>query len=523
MNVTLYQNKSDNIKTDKVLEYICDVEGFFRDNQSITNPILLIEYKLLAFLFTPVYDNDIEINYDYIEDIEVSSKVDINKINYLFIKEFNRYYYVKDAEVYNNELLILPCHVDVLMSYKTQFRQLNALISRNEYFYNEYIEDDKMSYLYELDVNEYTITTGKDFTFNTNIDNPVTRNYIITTYVAGSRTPTETSIESPETNLPDISYISAGYNSYKIIQAMDKNYVDALAGYLLDNESDASFIISLTAYPFEIPDSSFTITTLRLGKNDINDVKVHDFIHTSLSSYYKVASFYVDTYAGFNRGFLALEPYTKYELHLPYYGYVELKYNDVADSLINIYYSFDWENGIAKINIYNHTKDYVIKSLTATIGIKIAINRTNFQQLADEKTQMYIKSAISTLGNAVSIGMGAVMDNPFMIASGITGMTGTMAGIGSKLATQHDKAHTSNNTGLEGLYGCQDVRLKVSKMIPRHITDYNKYYGKPVNQRYLLADLSGYTEVKDIRIENFTGLNDEKEELISLLTSGIIL
>lgn len=522
MNVTLYKNKSDNIKTDKVLEYICDVEGFFRDNQSIINPILLIEYKILESLITPVYDNDIEINYDS-EDLEIESTLNINDINYLYIEEFNRFYYVKDAEVYNNELLILPCHVDVLMSYKAQFKQLYALISRNEFFYNEYIEDDKMSYFYELDVNEYTIYTGNDFTFNTNIDNPVTRNYIITTYVAGSRTPAETSIESPETNLPDISYISAGYNSYKIIQAMQKNYVDALAGYLLDNESDASFIISLTAYPFEIPETSFTIATLRLGKTDVTNVKVHDFIHTSLSKYYKVASFYVDTYAGFDRGFLAYEPYSKYELYLPYYGYVELKYNEVADSLINIYYSFDWENGIAKINIYNHTKEYVIKSLTATIGIKIAINRTNFQQLADEKTQMYIKSAISTLGNAVSIGMGAVMDNPFMIASGITGMTGTMAGIGSKLATQHDKAHTSNNTGLEGLYGCQDVRLKVSKMIPRYITDYNKYYGKPVNQRYLLSDLSGYTEIKDIRIENFSGLNDEKEELISLLTSGIIL
>ena len=522
MNVTLYKNNSDNIKTDKALAYICDVEGFFRDSQSITNPILLIEYKLLESIVTPVYDNDIEINYDS-EDLEIESTFNINDINYLYIEEFDRFYYVKDAEVYNNELLILPCHVDVLMSYKVEFRQLYALISRNEFFYNEYIEDDKMSYLYELDVNEYTITTGNDFKFDTNITDVISRNYIITTYIAGSKTPSVVSIESPENNLPDVSYISAGYNNYKIIQAMQRNYVNTLAGYLLDNESDASFIISLIAYPFEIPETSFTIQTLRLGKTDIENVKVHDFLYTSLSKYYKVASFYVDTYAGFNRGFLALEPYTKYELYLPYYGYIDLKYNEVADSLINIYYSFDWENGIAKINIYNHTKDYVIKSLTATIGIKIAINRTNFQQLADEKTQMYIKSAISTLGNAVSIGMGAVMDNPFMIASGITGMTGTMAGIGSKLATQHDKAHTSNNTGLEGLYGCQEVRLKVSKMIPRNITDYNKYYGKPLNQRYLLSELSGYTEIKDIRIENFSGLNDEKEELISLLTSGVIL
>lgn len=522
MNVTLYRNKSDNIKTDKLLEYICDTEGYFRDSQSIINPILLVEYKLLKSLITPVYDNDIEVNYDS-EDLEIESTFSINDINYLYIEEFDRYYYVKDAELYNNELLILPCHVDVLMSYKVEFRRLNALISRNEFFYNEYIEDDKMSFLYELDVNEYTITTGKEFTFNTNITNSTDINYSIVTYVEGSLTPSQATIESPENNLPDISYISAGYNSYKLIQGINKNYVDSLAGYILDNESDASFIISLTAYPFELPDISSTITALKLGKKTIPSVNVNNFLHTSLSKYYKVASFYVGTYSGFNRGFLAFEPYTKYELYLPYYGYVELKANDILESLINIYYSFDWVNGIAKINIYNHNKDYVIKSLTATIGIKIAINRTNFQQLADEKTQMYIKSAISTLGNAVSIGMGVVMDNPFMVAGGITGMTGTMANIGSKLALQHDRAHTSNNTGLEGLYGCQEVRLKVTKMIPRNITDYNKYYGKPVNQTKLLSDLSGYTEIKDIRIENFSGLNDEKEELISLLTSGIIL
>ena len=518
MTITLYKNISDNIVVDKTLYLINECDGNFRDNQSLINPVILIDMTALEHEDDVQYDNE-DVVYDD-EDIAITLDFNLNDTNYLYIKEFNRYYFINDIEVYNNQLVILSCHVDVLMTYKDVFRNLNALVSRNEYDYDDNIEDEKLPFLYKTNIEEYTISQNGNINFDGSDGN-----YAIT-YLSDYRYGAIISVNAPETHLGDVTSFNAGINAFAHCGIIGRGEVDTIASRLYADENQLSFIISLIAFPFQIPGDGGHSVNLRLGNTEYNDIHVYFFDNESskeFGNYYQICDFYIDTYAGFNRGFKAYEPYSKYELYLPYYGYTELKYSEVADSLIKVYYAFDFKTGNTRIIIYNHTKDYIVKTLNAVIGVKISINRNNQQQLDDQRTSLAIKSTIASVGSIASIGVGAYTGNAFMVASGVTGLTNTVADIGNKLQMMHESANVSSNGGIDANYSCTDVRLKITKYVSNEPTNYSKYYGKPLNQTKLLSTLSGYTEIKDIRLDNFNGTNNEKNELISLLTSGIIL
>ena len=515
MQITLYKNASENIVVNKTLNEITTMHGTLREGTSILEPSILIEISNEEnyALIDDVIDNDGD-------EIVFNDVADILKCNYAYIHEFNRYYYINDIIVTNNKLYRINMSVDVLMSFKDTYLKLDALISRNEFTYNAKLEDDRMPYAFFTSVEEQDVEDDEnDMTFDTNLqDTPVACNYVISYFAVGKLTPTDKEIDAIGL-LPSISYNAVGDNVCNQINPMLKSYVNVLGTKIADNENIATFIKSLVCYPFIIPDSSTALHQLQLGKNNVDGVFTGLFKDDLVvSPYYRLGYF--------NKvwnSYLDVEPYTHYELYLPYYGYIDLKSSEILNCRVDIYYSFDWANGLAKINIYNTTRNYVIKSVVANIGIKISLSRSNNQQLQDEKVQIAIKTGLSTLGSLVSVGAGAVTGNPYMIAGGVTGLSNTLIDSSVQLAQMHEKGQVSNNSGIEGLYGIQTCRLKESRYYTLEPSNYAHYYGKPLNRTLKLNTLHGYTIVKDIHLENLDATRNEITELMSLLTTGIIL
>ena len=63
--------------------------------------------------------------------------------NYAIINSFGRKYFVKDINSVKNNLWELSMHVDVLDSYINEIKATKAIISRNEFEYNLYLNDDR--------------------------------------------------------------------------------------------------------------------------------------------------------------------------------------------------------------------------------------------------------------------------------------------------------------------------------------------------------------------------------------------
>ena len=118
LSVTLYNSSSPVEKIGKTLTsggtYSCSL----KDTTSILNPVLIIRTS------DPVY------NY-----------------NYLYIQEFNRYYFINDIKSVNNNVWEISAHIDVLETYKTAILANEAVIRRQDKLFNLYLDDPEFHVL----------------------------------------------------------------------------------------------------------------------------------------------------------------------------------------------------------------------------------------------------------------------------------------------------------------------------------------------------------------------------------------
>ena len=113
MVIKLYTNNSDvNVVTKNITE-VASFTGTLREGCSIIDPVIKFENFNRAL---------------------------VNQVNYAMVQEFGRYYFIKDIKLIGN-LTEIHMHCDVLSSFQTQLKALDAIIARNEEKYNLYLQD----------------------------------------------------------------------------------------------------------------------------------------------------------------------------------------------------------------------------------------------------------------------------------------------------------------------------------------------------------------------------------------------
>lgn len=112
MTLTLYVNTSENNCLDKSITSRGTYVFSFKDESSVFNPQVLI-----------------------------ASATSLADVNYAYITEFGRFYYVTEIVVVRADLYLLKLHTDVLMTWKSQIRNCTAVLKRQESVYNLYLDD----------------------------------------------------------------------------------------------------------------------------------------------------------------------------------------------------------------------------------------------------------------------------------------------------------------------------------------------------------------------------------------------
>ena len=113
--IVLMTSKSNVNVVNKSLSTVATATGVLRASTSIIDPVVTIESQLAAEL--------------------------ISLVNYAKIATFNRYYYVTNIISLYNGLWELHMHVDVLMSFRDSILAQKALVARQQYNYNLYLDD----------------------------------------------------------------------------------------------------------------------------------------------------------------------------------------------------------------------------------------------------------------------------------------------------------------------------------------------------------------------------------------------
>ena len=102
MNIKLCSSTSEIVAINKDISIIDDVSATIKGALSVENPVLILQYK-----------SDIQSN-----------------VNYVYIPEYNRYYFVTDIINLTGGRYELHCKVDVLMRFKDNILNLSCIVDK---------------------------------------------------------------------------------------------------------------------------------------------------------------------------------------------------------------------------------------------------------------------------------------------------------------------------------------------------------------------------------------------------------
>lgn len=134
MTIILYTNSSENNALNKELTTLATLSGSLREETSIIDPEITVV--------------DID---SYIPDL-----------NYAYVAEFNRYYFVTNIESVREGVWKLTMHVDVLYTYKDQILANTAIIERNENEYDLLLNDGLFQTQQNPRIAQYPFPAGFD-------------------------------------------------------------------------------------------------------------------------------------------------------------------------------------------------------------------------------------------------------------------------------------------------------------------------------------------------------------------------
>ena len=257
--------------------------------------------------------------------------------------------------------------------------------------------------------------------------------------------------------------------------------------------------------------------------------------------------------------FLDYAPHTKISIFLPYIGEYDLPVDNVMNCEIGLRYIFDLLTGVTSAEIYNYTKKVQVATYTANVAYKLPLTSTEHTELI--QGLLTFGAAVATKGLATKMGgasahqVMSATDKHFSQLLGsnwIDDVTGSeYMNIYSSLNKQQEHSIKTLKDGSDKLRSNAVMNLMSNKVSVERFGDisnsavffsypipyiriirpqvsipeqFNKLYGYPSNITAVLGDLSGYTEVQEVHLENIpNALSEEITMINNLLVGGIIL
>lgn len=512
MDAIFYKNNSDSKVLNKTLSYLFKLDIILKTASNLINPVIdvQIDFDYVALSDGVIDDNDDEIQFND-NDLAFDIQSSIIECNYVYIPVLKRYYYVKDIILVTDKLYRLTLDEDERMSLKENFLKLNAYVTRNENTYNQLINDNLANFKLNKEI-EVIDATG---IANKNLNAHGTYS-IVMAYLTDSVDPTLVSASFPQ----------GAYNNSTNYLVMNSATAKNMSELLYNDDTKRSFIKSFKIYPFEIDNielsskTSFKIGTETITVSSEFPVGEHYRKPQRIPDIIQISSF---TYLGrennpYKIDFLDYEPYSKYELFIPFHKWIELDANQVVNNRITIQYIIDYDSGKTFVKVQNY--DGVIYESDVEFGMDIPLSTSNQREADDKSLSIGLNTGIGLIGSALSMASG----NPFGVASGILSASKTISSAVTGVNTNYVKATGTVTNASNGYTNPLKPYLRIIRNIPvGYDENYFKLKGRPLYEVKKLSDLTGLTIIDDINLDYIDATEEEKIRLYSLLREGIII
>lgn len=534
MKLTLYYNSSDINVLGKTLNYVLDLNGYLRNVTSILSPIIDIEVDNQGNInydsFVSYTENDIENDIEFTDDgndYDIGLSIDTNILicNYAYIEEFNRYYFIDDIVVKSTNIYTLVLKLDVLETYRTYLLETTMLINRNEFTFNSFLEDEIVGYRYNKEITYTDCGTDASsivpsMTPNVTFSTDNANNKAIWGYIIGSSQPDRDNSTRLRNEI--VNPIYNGYsNTIKLMRLDDIDDINNVVKYVYEKDVALTYIKSLTIYPFtpSVKGNHYSYALFKKDKESAYLIDGYDIKYANERLILRTFRLPQAT------SYLDYSPYTKYEIYIPFVGYVELSSEILTNYLdvFSLYYEVNYVTTETYVFIMNISTGKIVYTSKCNLGVQIPLNSTNSYELKNQRDALATSTAIGLISSVISIGAGAYTGNAMMVAGGIMGATTSITNAVNKSNQLYDTGKVDITTSESGVYNELTCHLKITKMIPQTSIDYPKYFGLPLKTTRKLKYLKGYTQVLDCHLDNLNATNQEISMLDGILKKGFII
>lgn len=323
--------------------------------------------------------------------------------------------------------------------------------------------------------------------------------------------------DTMDINTPVVSALSTFNNAY----ALNKYESDLFSQYLWFNggehwydtflnhfklvENGIECVVSLKCYPFDVV-SAMNITaedvTIVIGNTDTSDYSLTAAPLDDMHCLLDMGTIDIS----FDDNFTSYEPYTTAELYIPYCNRVEIPISEFNHKQLSVKMIVDLATGGCNAMVYNGGSLYATSS--GTIGIDINVTaRAN----AD-----YSKQVTNGITQATSSAL--MLANPNTAPFGILGLAEGVKDVAIDKPRIHTHGNITSTIGFSMPQYCYLI-VKRAKLIDSD--NYAHNVGYACNVSGVVSDFAGFTQFANVDTAGINATENEKQEIKSLLESGV--
>lgn len=336
----------------------------------------------------------------------------------------------------------------------------------------------------------------------------------------------------------DAPTISAADSGMLSIHIGDVSNMQALGNYLWSQSFDLNNFKKLLANPMDcilgchlIP--NFSGLTVTGGIIKVGNISTGVSFPIATHQFYKFSCGSISiTSQSLSHSFMDFLPHLHCYLYLPFIGIVPISTDEVIDHTLSVSYICDVATGsvIAQVEmdgnlIYNYTGNFAA-------GVPISSGEyNNILQSVLQTTQILTSGFLNATGGA-SGGTGVLSDASLM--SQISMFRGAAQANYATLDTTNQvlknvlstvKPAISRSGSFSGTAGFMANRVPFLIISAPNLAvpkDQNHYTGYPQYETVSLGNLSGYTQVAAVHLEGFAATEEEKSEILAMLSEGVL-
>lgn len=231
--------------------------------------------------------------------------------------------------------------------------------------------------------------------------------------------------------------------------------------------------------------------------------------------------------------YLDYEPYTQAQIFLPYIGTRPISVDEIMGKTLSVKYHIDILSGACCCFV--KSGDSVLYTFNGQCSIPIPITGADYTSVVNGILTIASSAAsmvatggqtapLIAAGAAEGATKTAVARGLSASASFTNSMISGSSGIASSLANQMKPqiAKSGSISGSAGLLNMQTPYLIITRPRQALPLDQNKFIGYPSLVTVQLTELTGYTEIQSIHLENIPATSSELDEIENLLKGGVI-